>query len=892
MVNNNPIQLPSKIYRAVCLALMAGSISYSYAQEAEETEQELEEVVVEGSRLQGTAQAVLEERKAQAFVADIMGAEQISRTGDSDAASALRRVTGLTLVDGKFIYVRGLGERYSSTQLNGMNVPSPDPTRSVMPLDLFPATIIESLNVQKSFSPNMPAHFGGGNVNIRTKSIPNESILKLSADLGYNTNSSDDSPWYQGGSSSRNAVGTDDGTRAMPGALAGLLANDGVDGMTREQTINLMSSLNRNISAQSESVDPNYGFGMTFGDSYDVMGDSRFGFLATTAYKNKWKVSNERNVNNLARSGGEIRINEFADGASTEHQVSLSAMINFGFEYDENHKVEMNNIYLHDTKDRLRNRTFESTNTINEPEEERRKVDILYEERELYSQQFKGMHNFPEYNNLGADWYYSKNRSIREAPGGFETTFRVDFVDNGNGGVNRSEQLARDANTLYSFQRLRDEGESYGFNLSLPIAGNDYMLELKAGGDFFKKERRAQSVSLEIETFTIPTQFLAGDDFSEIFSNSNINDPAFNVAFEDATANGDKYAAATMIDAAYFMADYEMGDHWRFTGGFRYEDFRQISIPFKPHTDLFAVDSDEIAKLSFQEDDIFASLAATYVVDAETQWRFNYSQTAIRPDLRDISSSFYIDPLTEFLVRGSTLLQSSSVDNFDIRWEWYLETGENLSVAFFAKDIDKPIEMIELPSATEGAPQLLTANAESGEVYGIEVEFLKDFAFLGNDWANYFMTGNFTFSDSEVNIGLDSLGTSLFEQQLQEALNTDQPVTDVITNNKRRLIGHSEWVVNMQLGWDSLDNEHSATVVYNVFGPRIIIPGVNGFSDGEEKSFNSLDVVYTYYPTYDSTLKVRLKNILDEEKEIEQEGVIILRENPGTELSISFSSQF
>ena len=138
----------------------------------------------------------------------------------------------------------------------------------------------------------------------------------------------------------------------------------------------------------------------------------------------------------------------------------------------------------------------------------------------------------------------------------------------------------------------------------------------------------------------------------------------------------------------------------------------------------------------------------------------------------------------------------------------------------------------------------------------------------------------------------DDAGDSLFEQQLAEALNTQQSVTEVITNNKRRLIGHSEWVVNLQLGWDSLDNNHSATLVYNVFGPRIIIPGVNGFADGEEKSFNSLDMVYTWYATYDSTVKVRLKNILDEEKEIEQEGVTILRENPGTEFNISFTTNF
>ncbi|MEC8350671.1 MAG: TonB-dependent receptor plug domain-containing protein, partial [Pseudomonadota bacterium] len=198
---------------ALSAAILCGLSVSAHAAEADE-EAVLEEVVVSASRLKGTATAVLEERKQQAFVADIMGAEQISRSGDSDAAAALRRVTGLTLVDGKFIYVRGLGERYSSTQLNNSAVPSPDPTRSVLPLDLFPSGIIESLSVQKSYSPSMPASFGGGNVDIRLKSIPDQFVFDVTGQLGYNTNNFDDGLEYNGGSD--DWYGVDDGTREIP----------------------------------------------------------------------------------------------------------------------------------------------------------------------------------------------------------------------------------------------------------------------------------------------------------------------------------------------------------------------------------------------------------------------------------------------------------------------------------------------------------------------------------------------------------------------------------------------------------------------------------------------------------------------------------------------------
>ncbi|TQV88681.1 TonB-dependent receptor [Aliikangiella coralliicola] len=859
------------------------------SQEAQAVEQDetIEEVVVTGSRLQGSAQAVLDERKEQAFVADILGSEQISRTGDGDAASALRRVTGLTLVDGKFIYIRGLGERYSATQLNAMTVPSPDPTRSVLPLDLFPSAIIESLNVQKAYSPDLPAHFAGGNVNIRTKSIPNERIIKLGGEIGTNSDNSGDSPWYEGGGD--DWKGMDDGTRELPAAFAQAFAGDGINRISNEEAVALLGSLNRNIDGKEESVDPNVGLNFTYGDKFDFDSESELGFLASFSYKNKWQVGNERNVNNLARTTNGIEINEFSDGPVTEHNVKFSGMVNIGFNYNESHKFEFNNIFLRDTRDRLRDRLLESTNTINEPDDERRQLDILYEEREMFSHQLKGSHNFADYKNLGVDWYYSKSDAERFAPGGLEAFFRVN-IENGV----RTERLASDVDTKYLFQDLKDDSENYGINFSIPFYFDNYSVEFKAGADFIEKDREAENIEIAIQTFAIPSQYLQGGNYSQIFSDGNLAQSDFTVRLDDQTSGGDKYKAATLVDAYYFMADFEVGTHWRFTGGVRYEDFRQVSIPFQAHSEFFDVEGDALSDLAFMEDEYYPSIAATYILDSEMQFRFNYSQTAIRPDLRDISTSFYIDPLTEFLVRGSTSLESANIDNFDLRWEWYLESGENLSVAFFAKDIETPIEMIELPSATEGAPQLLTANADQGELYGIEVEFLKDFSFLGDDYANYFASGNFTLSDSEVSICSDTNPQTecLFEEQLKQALNTNESVTSVITNNTRRLIGHSEWVVNLQFGWDSLSNEHSATLVYNVFGPRIIVPGVSGFEDAEEKAFHSLDFVYTWYPTFDSTMKVKVKNLLDEEKIIEQESVDILRESVGTEISLLFSTNF
>lgn len=284
---------------ALCVALAASS-NLAIAQESQDSA--IEEVVVKASRLQGSAVAVIEERRNQAFVADILGAEQLSKTGDSDAASALRRVTGLTLVDGKFIYVRGLGERYSSARLNGASVPSPDLTRNVIPLDLFPSSIIESLAVQKAYSPSMPAAFGGGAIDIRTKSIPSAFVANVEVGLGKNTEA-DKGLTYNGNDSGLPSELSDAIVKYRGDfSLASIITKEqslGNDTNADQAEIinqNLLSELDRDMSLKRESLDPNFNFKASLGNSFDEdFFGGTIGFLASVAYDRKWKFAEKSN---------------------------------------------------------------------------------------------------------------------------------------------------------------------------------------------------------------------------------------------------------------------------------------------------------------------------------------------------------------------------------------------------------------------------------------------------------------------------------------------------------------------------------------------------------------------------------------------------------------------
>ncbi|ALQ10349.1 MULTISPECIES: TonB-dependent receptor domain-containing protein [Pseudoalteromonas] len=858
------------------------SLSMSVNAAEVDDEAVLEEVVVSASRLKGTATAVLEERKQQAFVADIMGAEQISRSGDSDAAGALRRVTGLTLVDGKFIYVRGLGERYSSTQLNSAAVPSPDPTRSVIPLDLFPAGIIESLSVQKSYSPSMPASFGGGNVDIRLKSIPNQFVFDVTGQLGYNSNNFDDGLEYNGGSD--DWYGFDDGTREMPDSIKAIYkSGQSIDDVTPEQSRALALDLNRDYDPTETSLDPNTKFTVTLGNSFES-GDWRYGFLSAVSYDNKYFVGEEYQGQDFRLGESTAALTRGYDKVtSSEHNVKLSGMFNFGIEYDKSHRIDISSLILRDTEDKVRDRLGIDENNNQSDNKRIRSYDISYEERELIVNQIKGTHTFDWLNFAGFDWKYSNGRSNRYAPGNLTTRFIVtDENEDGNYDV-QNEIALTNATTAarYTYQDLNDEVENYGFNFTFPIMLDGVDIELKSGADFISKERSASNRRFDINTRAFSGVDLNGNKLNSILSDDVIANAQLNLPIlNDTTVSGDDYRSAQKTDAYYFEADFFFNNKWRISGGIRWEDFRQVSVPLDPFTGGLdsSIEYDELADLAFQEDDVYGALAFTYVYDDETQYRLSYGETVVRPDLREISESTYIDPLTEYPVGGTPGLRTTQIKNYDFRWENYYDTGENFSVGLFYKDMTDPIESVQSPSQ-DGPPLVRIANAEEGYVAGIEFDYLKDFTFLGGIGQDIFLSGNVTLSDSEIKLD-------------RQAIVDQTGVSAAVTNTKRRLTGHSKYVVNMQLGYDAPSGEHAATIIYNVFGERIIIPGIEGQEDWMEQPFHSVDLNYTYFPDFNSSIKFKVLNILGQDQKIEADGVLTRSKEKGTEFSVEYKYQF
>lgn len=884
---------------AVALGLTA-NIPAGFAEQAIADNSVMEEVVVKATRLQGSAAAVIEERRNQAFVADILGAEQISKTGDSDAASALRRVTGLTLVDGKYIYVRGLGERYSSARLNGANIPSPDLTRNVIPLDIIPSSIIESLSVQKSYSPSMPAAFGGGAIDIRTKSVPSDFVANIELGLAYDESSSDGYTYNRQGdglsSELANAIVQYKGDFSLRNIILRDNLADTANATRGEQASainqNLLKTLPRNMVMKDESLNPAYNVKASLGNAFDEgYFGGQIGLLAAISYDNKSQFAHKKSAvvsENFSENCSETLLtneqitnacyNTVKTSQVTTENERLSAVFNVGYKLD-NHQLSWSNIYLEDNEDESVIGVTESPNgstvdTIFGNGQAQRSHEFNFEERSLEIMQFSGKHTFIDYAGLGFDWQYTNSQAKTDIP----TDVKYKFIDTYIDGAYQNSAITGDDNrVIYSYLSLEDDVKSYSGNITLPLYFSDLEVEFKAGYDFSDKGRYYSTSSFTVnnnsgvkigvnngsETLLNITNYLS----DTLLDNNNIL-----VDFNEPTApDADDYMAGQKIDAGYGAFDLIYQGKWRLSGGVRYEEFKQTSLATSSliftQADLDIFYSEEkIQNGSIIEDDFFTALAFTYMGD-NYQFRLGYGETVVRPDLREVVPVAYYDPLTDIRTIGRVGLQSSPIKNYDARYEYYTDTGDNYSVGAFYKNITKPIESVL--SIGDEDYTLSFINGETAKVYGMEAEWLHDLTWLAD---GFFTSGNITLSDSEVSI--------------------DPAFAGNLTHPTKRMTGHSKYVVNLQLNYDSANGNHSSSLVYNAFGERIVASGVGGRADALEQPFHSLDAVYTYYPDFNSKIKVKVKNLLGEDQQVTQSDITVRSKDIGTIVSLSYSYDF
>jgi TonB-dependent receptor len=851
---------------------------------------------------------VLEERIKLDVVADIVSAEQIGRVGDSTVSLALRRLPAVTIVADQFIYVRGLGERYSSTTLNGAYVPSPDLTRNVIPLDLFPAEIVDSLTVQKGYSPDLPAAFGGGSVNVRTRAIPEEPLLSFQVGSGWNSDSGDDGWSYRGGGDDR--LGTDDGTRALPGEVRqavddylGDISPAGIFEQLRRQggsptfaeaeqlNRQLATSLYRDLDLQRQSLDADMSVEAAAGTSWtlDEAGDWKLGVLAVGDYKNQW-----RNRERTNRSVSDPQ-NVSSETLRTTNTVNVTGSANVGLAFADEHTVQAMGLYLRNTDDEAALTLGNNFNFQRASGDQYRNYRLRFEERELEVLQLRGRHRLGEatrealggleqlarVDGLELDWYYSEAKATTDIP--TEATFSArDRVNPDDGSLVETSIRASTTAADYRYTDLQDDVTSYGWNLGMPFEFGRSRVEVRGGYDYYEKGRGYLQTQLGLGTTASAALPALQGTPGEVFTDDRILDPANGFILSLGGIGTESYLAAETIDASWGKVDWTWNDQWRVSAGARWEDFTQLSVPidqyeFDPGIGIISLTPAQLEDAATADDDWYPSLAVTYMRDDfwadRFQLRFGWSLTTARPDLRELSGATYIDPITEARVRGNPELVSSDLSNFDLRAEWFFASGDNLTASLFYKQIDQPIETVAA-AGTDDNIALTFINADNADLYGAEVEFLHGLGWIRPEsaWFNaFFVSGNVTVSDSKLEIGAAAPN---------------------LTSGERRLSQHAPWVVNLQLGFDAPNERHGASLAYNAFGERLFFAGRGGEPDAYEQPFHSLDLTYSYYPTDALSLRFRLQNLLDETLVIDQGGVDVVEQSVGSTFKLDVTYAF
>ena len=782
-----------------------------------------EELVVTAATLEAdssTAAAQMMMRMRAPSVQDNIGAIEMSANDDSNAADAMQRVTGVSVVDGQSVFVRGLGERYSNTTLAGATLPTTEPDRRVVPLDLFPTGLIDSVQVSKTYTPDKPSQFAGGLVEIVPMKLPDETSFELSAGGGWNSLSTGAMGLgYPGGG--RDWLGFDDGTRALPSGFPdrkvtrrGRFTPEGV-GFTPEQLQEIGRSFDNVWDPRPETLPLDQSYSGTFGGRF-----GKLGIVATFRHAQSAQYNTEQQTYYRVGGSGVEAFNGPYDFEISERSGVIGGVGNIAYQFTPNQRLSFENFLTHVGTNETR--TFEGYN--DDVGENIRNQRLWWVEEQITSHHIGGEHLFPRFSNSRLDWKIALSRADREEPDLREALYEFDPARSDFVLADESQSGLRQFNDL-----LDNTVESSGNWSTLFQQWDSLASQVKFGASYLDRERDFLSRRLRYAP-----RNAAGIDLSapveQIFTSANIG-RAFELREE--TRGTDRYDATQSIGAIYGMVDLPLSARTRLVTGARIEQFSQQVETLDPFAGTLDQRTSDVLTASLNETNLFPSVNFVYAATTEQNLRIGYSQTVNRPEFREVSPFEFTDVVGGRAVVGNPNLRQSLIQNFDARWEWFPGAEEVISASFFYKQFDDPIERIVQPTA-----QLRTSftNADTAQNAGLELEvrsLVGPFVLVG---------ANYTYVDSTVTL-------SPAERQVQTSLT-------------RPLAGTSANLFNALLEVRGLG--FSSRLLWNYFDDRVSDVGSLGLPDIIEKGRQSLDLVFS--KRWDlASIKVALSNLTDQD---------------------------
>jgi outer membrane receptor protein involved in Fe transport len=804
-----------------------------------------ETVEVVASAPQTGEVAILETRRQAAVVSDSISQEEISRTPDANAAAVVERLTGVTLVSDKYVFVRGLGERYSGATINGSTLPTTETEKRVVPLDLFPAKLLASVNVVKTYTPDKPGDFGSGVVEMTTTDFPSDASLKVSIGTGWTSDATGSS--FRRYASGLSRLG--DGGQGLPSDFPTeiLRRSSIVDpaGFTPEE----LQAFGRQLVGdwtgnETSSAPPGTELSLTYGATF-----GRLGVVLSGVSRHEYGVFDEEQFYYGVDQGVLVPYNEY--DLDTDRETATSGLVgNFSLRLTDSNRLFLNMVRTTDASAESRTQAGLQSATGGNIRDYR----VRYQDEAVLSTRLRGEHNLggPGLGSL-IEWSGSQSRASNDAD------LRENVYREADPGVYRLETGYADTGKI-EIHELDDEisqaGAAYSVFFTEP--SGRWSGSVKGGFDWLDRARDfgarrfrfvpGSGVDADLELLP-----------NDIFLAENITPAEFEI--REFTGVNDAYAAAHTVGAGYLMADATFGK-WRFIGGARYESSEQSVTTFDP----FNVD-DAVQSVN-DSNDLLPSLNVVYEIAPRTNIRLAYGRSLNRPEFRELSPFVFTEVAGGRSISGNPNLVQATLDSYDLRWELFPGSGDVIAVSAFYKHIDQPIERIIQPTTDL---RMSFINAESAKLAGIELEFRRSLGPIFSALRNWAVNLNYAYIDSGVEVG--------------------QQNYSVVTSTERPLEGQSDQTANLALQYYQPDWGTMFRIMAGYSGPRLTEVGAFGLPDIYEDSYTSLDAVVTQRLGFAQGLKLKLaaSNLLDQPREYVQGGEIQRTIDPGRRIGLLLS---
>ncbi len=785
----------------------------------------LSATVVTASTERGTINEAMNMQRTAVEVVSAVTAEQIAKTPDGDAAQAARRISGVTVQRDGVVFVRGLGERYTTTQLNGSRVPSPEPERRVVPLDLFPSGLLQTITTTKTFTPDQQGDFSGATVNIRTREFPARRSWSLQLNSGLAGGATGDH-LIAGQTTGGEQFAMVNHDRDLPPLLRQVGNFQGIN-LSQADMNRLVSQFRDAWTPKTISAPPLGSGSLSIGGNDPLLLGHRLGYLLSGTYSSGTSVKSDQvralaNRGNIA--GQTTEIDRF-EGSTTTQSVLWGGLVNLSTLIGLGSRISLNGMYdrTSDNNARIERGSFEN-------EAFAAKITRMqYIERGVHSLQVSGEHQLGRRNRV--DWAATASGVTRDEPDRSEFVQQI-VQDPATG----AEQLlwhntsnGGAARTFSSLNEHSDEGKA-NYQLTFSAGGRDHALKL--GGLIRSTARDADTRAYAIEA-PGATNDIRALPAEELFDGRFTN-PTDNVFVIAPISEGGSYTAGDHLGAGYAMTEVSLSERLRLIGGVRYEsDHVTVNAASTLGTPV---------STTKQWNDLLPSLALDVKLNDAQQLRLSASRTLARPEYRELSPITSRDVLNGDDTQGSDALERTNILNIDTRWEWYPRPEEVLSIAFFIKRFDKPIERVYRASGS-GTRTVYYTNAKGADNYGVELEARKALDFLGSAFTPFTVFSNVTLMQSQIRLDKNTQASA--------------------TNLKRRMVGQAPYVINAGLSYISNSGSTSATVLFNRIGDRIDAAGDSPLPDVVEQARSVVDLSLRF--PLGSVLSGRLdgKNLLD-----------------------------